>query len=87
MSPPVEFFELPPLRKKKPLIPVTPVVAVETAVRLEAEHHFDLHDTDDSGFLDLYQMVSLSLCLSVSLSLSLSLRLSVCLALSLSLCL
>ena len=34
---PEKVFELPPLRRKKPIIPETPVVAVDTAVRLEAE--------------------------------------------------
>lgn len=30
---------------------------MDTAVRLEAESHFDIHDTDRSGTLDFYQMV------------------------------
>jgi hypothetical protein len=34
---PEEVFELPPVRRKKPIIPETPVVAVDTAIRLEAE--------------------------------------------------
>ena len=97
---PDKVFELPPLRRKKPVIPETPVVAVDTAIRLKAEvapkhppllaapdrspplppppllpcpvpatphltvwllpavqTHFNIHDVDNSGTLDLYQMV------------------------------
>ena len=39
------------------MIPDTPVVAVDTRVRLEAESYFTIHDSDRPGTLDLYQMV------------------------------